>query len=141
VTLNARQAAFVRAYAETGNATEAARRAGYTGTAHALEVTGSRLLRNAAVAAELRKHAKKAEKASIATVEELHEFWTTLMRNDELEPRDRLKASELRAKAAGVFVEKREVSGPGGGPQQVTLTVEQAQAGARDASIPGEGES
>ena len=36
---------------------------------------------------------------------------------------------------------EQEVSGPGGGPQQVTLTVEQAQAGARDASILEEGES
>jgi len=128
MTLNARQAAFVRAYVETGNATEAARRAGYTGTAHALEVTGSRLLRNAAVAAEVVKHAKKAEKASIATVEELHEFWTTLMRDDGAEMRDRLKASELRAKAAGVFVEKREVSGPGGGPQQTQVVIARDEA-------------
>lgn len=131
VTLNARQAAFVRAFVETGNATEAYRRA-YGASGRAAEAAASRLLRNVKVAAEVQKHAKKAEKASIATVEELHEFWSKVMRGDvgedEQPPewKDRLKASELRAKAAGVFVEKREVSGPGGGPQQHsgTLSIE-----------------
>jgi phage terminase small subunit len=118
MSLNPRQLAFVRAYAETGNATEAARRAGYAGDDATLGVTGHRLLKNDKVGAELAKHAKKAEKASIASVEECFELWSTLMRDEDLEPRDRLKASELRAKAAGVFIEKREVSGPGGGPQQ-----------------------
>jgi len=120
--LTARQAAFVRAFVETGNQTEAYRRA-YGATGRTAEAAASRLMRNGKVAAEVAKHAKKAEKASIASVEELHEFWTTLMRDDGLEPRDRLKASELRAKAAGVFVEKREVSGPGGGPQQVDASI------------------
>jgi len=125
--LTARQAAFVRAFVETGNQTEAYRRA-YGATGRTAEAAASRLMRNGKVAAEVAKHAKKAEKASIATVEELHEFWTTLMRDDGLEPRDRLKASELRAKAAGVFVEKREVSGPGGGPQQTQVVIARDEA-------------
>jgi phage terminase small subunit len=128
VSLNPRQLAFVRAYAETGNATEAARRAGYAGDDATLGVTGHRLLKNDKVGAELAKHAKKAEKASIATVEECFEFWTSVMRDDEAERRDRLKASELRAKAAGVFVERREVSGPGGGPQQTQVVIARDEA-------------
>jgi phage terminase small subunit len=128
VSLNPRQLAFVRAYAETGNATEAARRAGYAGDDATLGVTGHRLLKNDKVGAELAKHAKKAEKASIATVEECFEFWTSVMRDDEAERRDRLKASELRAKAAGVFVERREVSGPGGGPQQTQVGIARDEA-------------
>ena len=33
-------------------------------------------------------------------------FWTDIMRSEEQDPKDRLKASELRARAAGGFIEK-----------------------------------
>lgn len=118
MSLTERQKRFVLEYAKCGVAVEAYRRAGYTAKGAAADVGASVLLRNPKIAAELAKLSAKAEKAGIASVEECFELWTTLMRDDALEPRDRLKASELRAKAAGVFVEKREVSGPGGGPQQ-----------------------
>lgn len=127
--LNERQKRFVRAYRETGNATVSAKRAGYAGNDDSLAVTGSKLLRNPKVAVELAKADEKAAKANIATVDELHEFWTRVLRGDEpAEMKDRLKASELRAKAAGVFVEKREVTGKDGGPQEVTVKADAVSA-------------
>jgi phage terminase small subunit len=123
VTLNARQKAFVLAYRKCGVAVEAYRRAGYTAKGNAAEVGASQLLRNPKVAAELAKLEKAAEKASIATVDELFEFWTATMRDEEVERKDRLKASELRAKAAGVFIERKELSGPGGAPVPVDANV------------------
>lgn len=138
--LNERQTRFVRAYRETGNATESARRAGYAGSADTLAQNGSKLLRNPKVAAELAKHAAKAEKKHIADVEELHAFWTSMLRDDAHEPKDRLKASELQAKALGAFVEKREVTGKDGGPQEhavtVNITREQALSLARKKGTP-----
>jgi hypothetical protein len=51
--LNPRQLKFVLAFVETGNATEAAKRAGYSGKTAALQ--GHALLRNPKVAAEIEK--------------------------------------------------------------------------------------
>ena len=45
-------------------------------------------------------------------------FWATVMGGEGYEMRDRIKCSELLAKADGDFIEKHEVSGPGGGPIQ-----------------------
>lgn len=141
MTLNARQKAFVLAYRECGNATEAARRAGYSGKAATLGVTGHQLLRNPKIRNELERLETKAERKSIATVEECFEFWTELIRDPGREPGIRLKASELRAKAAGAFVERREVSGPNGAPLEIRLSVEAAYAAARDGALPALPES
>lgn len=51
------------------------------------------------------------ESPRIASMEEINEFWTETMRNEELDRKDRLKASELRAKAAGMFTERIEMRG------------------------------
>lgn len=57
---------FAREYLKDLNATAAARRAGYRGTAHALEVTGSELLRKPEVAAMIANlQAKRAERTQI----------------------------------------------------------------------------
>lgn len=59
--LNARQRAFVLAYTSgptRGNATRSAEAAGYTGDDETLNVTGSRMLRNALVAAEVTRIAE-----------------------------------------------------------------------------------
>lgn len=41
---------------------------------------------------------------------EINRFWSDTMRNAEYDIKDRLKASELRARAAGGFVDKGEHS-------------------------------
>lgn len=64
---------------------------------------------------------KLLETPRIADMEEINAFWTNVMRDKGEETKDRLKASELRAKAAGAFVQKIEHSG--------TLEVENPLAG------------
>lgn len=54
------------------------------------------------------------DKERVATMEEVNEFWTTVMRDKEEKLENRIKASELRAKAAGGFVEKVDLSTKGG---------------------------
>jgi phage terminase small subunit len=54
--LTPRQAKFIPAYVDTGNATEAARIAGYAGSDATLAVAGSRLVHHPAVALGIREH-------------------------------------------------------------------------------------
>lgn len=49
---------------------------------------------------------KLLETPRIADMEEINAFWTNVMRDKGEETKDRLKASELRAKAAGAFVQQ-----------------------------------
>ena len=42
-------------------------------------------------------------------MEEINAFWTGIIRDEGQEMKDRLKASELRARAAGGFIERQEV--------------------------------
>lgn len=58
---------------------------------------------------------------AIADVLERRRFWTSMMRDEGAEPKDRLKASELLGRAGGDFVERREVSGPDGGPVETQV--------------------
>jgi len=104
--LTAKQQAFVEAYA--GNATDAARRAGYTGTDHALEVTGSRLLRNAEVTAAIASRQAPAKAARIATRAERQEFWTSVAFDESQKMSDRLRAAELLGKSNADFIERHQ---------------------------------
>lgn len=45
------------------------------------------------------------DKKNIADMQEINEFWTTVMNDEYAKMQDRLKASELRAKAAGGFTD------------------------------------
>jgi len=70
------------------------------------------LYRNAKVLArisELRaKIIEKQDKKLIFDAKQLMEFWTSILSSEEYNLQNRIKASELLAKAQGVFVEKRE---------------------------------
>ena len=46
---------------------------------------------------------------NVAELEEIQEFWSELLRDDDYKMTDRLKASELLAKSKGGFIEKHEV--------------------------------
>lgn len=131
------QARFVECYLgeANGNATLAAKLAGYQGSDKALAVTASRLLRSAKVRRFLAKVSKgevgrqgKAAAASvelavaIATHDERRAWLSGVMRDPKVAMRDRLRAAELLAKIEGDFIHKVEVSGPDGGPME-TLDV------------------
>lgn len=130
--------AFVLAYCgeAAGNATEAARIAKY---AHPGE-EGYRLLRNAQVAAAIELVGTPLASKAIASIDEMQEMLSRTLRGEEEEAiktlagvmvspprmRDRLKALELLGKMRGAFIERREVSGPSGGPV-VFGTIEEAR--------------
>ena len=103
--LTAKQRAFIEAY--TGNATVAAKLAGYSeATAYSI---GQRLLKQPEVASAIQ--AREAERTSdeVANREARLKFWTSVMYDVTHSIRDRLRASELLAKAEGDFLDRVEV--------------------------------
>ena len=104
--LNEKQKAFCEHYASTFNATESAKRAGYSEkTAYSI---GQRLLKNVEVSKYLEMLAKNAQNSRIATITEVLEFFSETMRNKALMPKDRLKAAELLKEAIGNREEDEE---------------------------------
>ena len=100
--LTHKQQAFIDNY--SGNATEAAKRSGYSeATAYS---AGQRLLKRPEITEAIRKREQERQAYNIATRERCFEFWTQIMENPDEQTRDRLKASELLAKAEGDFIDR-----------------------------------
>lgn len=114
--LSPKQKAFVENYAACGNATEAARKAGYRKP----RSVGSENLTKPDIKAALTALTEKVASERIATAIERQEFWTAIMRGEisgDIEMlKIRLKASELLGKAQGDFIERKEVTGADGAP-------------------------
>ena len=111
--LTERQRRFCEAFsANGGNALDAARTAGYKRP----HPEGARLLQNATIKAALDKLRAETTNAAIATREERQAFWSQVLRDSEIDMKDRLKASELLGKAQTDFINKTEVTGANGGP-------------------------
>lgn len=107
--LNARQKAFCEYYVASGNATESAKKAGYSErTARSI---GQRMLTNVDIQNYIKQLNIKLENNRIADMTEVKEFWTGILRDSEQRMQDRLKASEYIAKTNGAFLEKLEVKG------------------------------
>ncbi len=116
--LSPKQQAFVAHYAACGNATEAARRAGYSeGRAR---VIGSENLTKPAIQVALAALTEKVASERIADVIERQEFWTALMRGEKGGDPEMLKlslkASELLGKAQQDFIDRKELTGANGAP-------------------------
>lgn len=109
MALNARQQAFVDCYA--GNATDAARKAGYTGTDDAIRVTASRLLAKPNIAAAIKARQEVPRARRIATREDRQAFWTETLLDKTQRMADRLKAAELLGRSEADFTEKLIVKG------------------------------
>jgi len=102
MALSQKQQSFIDNY--SGNATEAAKLAGYSeATAYS---QGQRLLKQPQIAEAIRTREQERQAYNIATRERRFEFWTQIMENSDEQTRDRLKASELLAKAEGDFIER-----------------------------------
>jgi phage terminase small subunit len=128
--LSPKQRAFVEAYA--GNATEAARIAGYKGTYFTLATVGKENLKKPQIWVAIQARGKDEADSRIATRAERQAFWTDVVRgvvtdsggNGEADiiirpdMKDRLRAAELLGKSEGDFIERKEISGPEGGPIQ-----------------------
>ena len=138
-----RQKRFVDAYIQTGNASEAARLAGYS--KKNADVDSAKLLVNPSISREIEKRLKELESERTADVKETLEYLTSVMRGEKTEivvvvvgtgkgfsksekvevptsTRDRLKAAEHLLKVHGAF--KNEV--------QVTSAVPVVISGSED---------
>lgn len=115
-TLTPKQQAFVDAY--DGNATEAARKAGYKGNDVTLGAVGAENLKKPLIANAIKDRQENRQKSTIATREERQAFLTRVIRGEEKEevvlgdqvvevaPKmsDRLKATDLLCKSEGDFL-------------------------------------
>ena len=70
---------------------------------------GQRLLKNSEVAAAIQSREAERTSETIANREARLKFWTSVMYDETQSTRDRLRASELLAKAEGDFLERVEV--------------------------------
>ena len=110
MALTAKQQAWVDYYKQGHTAADAARLAGYKASSDkAYQNIGSENLGK--LGDYIKDRDKLLESPRIATMEQVNEFWTKIMQSEDEKTADRLKASELRARAAGAFVERLEHSG------------------------------
>lgn len=106
--LNERQRRFVESYCgpAMGNATEAARQAGYKFP----DVQGARLLGNVSVKAAILELSEKVRSAAILTVEQCKELLSRIAQDPAVEPKDQISAIDKLLKASGAYLERREVT-------------------------------
>lgn len=117
--MNQRQQAFCDYYLQTGNATEAAKKAGYSEkTAYSI---GTENLKKPEIQKYLESRVKKAHTERIATAEEILEFLSETVRCEDCIRKDRLKAAELLGKRYALFTDSVNV-GNEGITVNVTLT-------------------
>lgn len=116
-TMNDRQRAFCQYYAADPDGTAAAIKAGYSRrTAAAI---ASENLRKPELIEYIKELQAEAEAARVASITEVKQFWSAVMRDDEQRIEARLQASQLLAKSSGELIQKVDVSA------QVEATVEQ----------------
>ena len=107
--LTAKQQAWIDYYKQGHTATDAARLAGYKAKSdNSFQSIGAENLRKLAEYVQDRESVLEVPR--IADMAEINAFWTDIMRSEEQDPKDRLKASELRARAAGGFIDRQEVT-------------------------------
>lgn len=103
--LTERQKRFVDFYVETGNAMEAARRAGYKQP----QVQGAENLEKPRIKNAIAERMKELENARIATANEVLQNLTAIIRGEvEADIKDRLKAMELLLKRYPTPLDERE---------------------------------
>lgn len=108
--LTEKQRKWIDYYKAGHTATEAAMLAGYKAKDYnSYGSIGSENLQK--LAKHLQERETVLEQPRVASMEEVNQFWTTIIRDEGQSTKDRLKASELRARAAGAFTEKVEHSG------------------------------
>lgn len=112
--LTERRKKFISAYLETLNASEAARQAGYKGRSNTI---GQRLLTNVDIKGIISEELKARMDADRESVKaRVLTLWNAVSATSTESMRDRLKASELLAKYAGLLTERVEITGKDGAP-------------------------
>ena len=114
--LTPKQQAFAEYYLQCGNASEAARLAGYSKrTAGSI---GDENLTKPAIRQYIQEHMEAASGERIAKADEVMEYFTRVMRGEEKDAfgldvsiSDRNKAAEALGKRYGLFTEKINIGG------------------------------
>ena len=101
--MNLKQKMFCEYYCGIckGNAAAAAIKAGYK--ENYAKKHAYKLLNNPEIKAYIREITSQKTAENIATIEDIHAFWTEIMNNEEARIADRLRAAELLAKCKGAF--------------------------------------
>lgn len=100
--MNERQKKFAELYAANTNATEAAKKAGYS--EKTARSQGQRLLTNVDIINYIKTLREEAAIVRIMGMSSVRAFWSDTMNNPTEKTCDRLKASELLAKSSGAFL-------------------------------------
>lgn len=101
-----KQKAFCDCYIASGNATEAAQKAGYSKkTAYSI---GQRLLKNVETQKYIAERERELAKNRIVSAEEVLKFFSEVMKNDAYSPKDRIRAAENLAKRFGLDKPEQE---------------------------------
>lgn len=108
MTLTPRQKRFVELF--DGNATEAARAAGFKNP----NVYSNDLMKKPEIVAAIQAREKERNADGIMTREQRQIFWTMIARDTSQRIGDRLRASELLARSEGDFLERHELTGADG---------------------------
>lgn len=135
--LNERQALFVDFYIQTCNATESAKKAGYS--ERSAMALGCELLKNPKIRKAIDTRLAQLESERIAKDKEILEYITAVMRGEteeevvmnvgtgkgftraekvmaKVSAKERLKAAEMLAKVKGMFITRQEVELSGSMP-------------------------
>lgn len=109
--LTPKQQKWIDEYIKCDDYTTASRNAGYTGSDTTLKNMGyqNSIKFKEILDARRLELSEKINNKNIAELEDIFEFWTKTFRDNREDTRDRIKASELLAKAKGGFIEKKEV--------------------------------
>ena len=107
--LNARQKAFCEYYVASGNATDAAIKAGYK--EKYAGVNADKLLKNTNIQKYIEELQEKAKGNRIMTAIERREFLTSMIKDGAVKDTDRLKALDILNKMDGEYTQKVEVNG------------------------------
>ena len=106
--LSARQEAFCLEYSTNGGYGTAAYTVAYRPKdATTAAACASKLLRNAKVIRRIRELQDATAAPKITTLTQVKAFWSTVIQDPDEKTSDRLRASELYAKAAGAFLHFR----------------------------------
>lgn len=110
--LTVKQQAFVDAYCgpSKGNATDAARRAGYKGSERSLISIGAENLTKLYIAEAIASRVEQVASSRIATIEEVQQFLTDIIRDDGEDTPHRLIAAKELGKMQGAYIERKEVT-------------------------------
>lgn len=101
--LKLKQQLFVEYYLGecAGNAEQAALKAGYS--SKCARQTGYKLLQNVQIQQYIAEKRDKISSDNIASIKEIQEFWTRIMRDEDEILKNRIRVSELLGKAKGMF--------------------------------------